>query len=494
MLRLPKRYPTASDDASGNAARPMARPDRAAKLLQRLLRVAPPQVFLALLMTAVVSAFVFAVSELTAGRIAETRAAVRHVSLALTHLSVVRNGLLQAESSQRGYLVTGTQRHLEPFDAAVTSTQTSLSELAGLAGDELEWRGRVEALRTAVDQRMDQLKQTLFLARNGDTQQAQAQLRSAERLTLMESIMQRLDELEGVLTAEIDRRNQALDDTLLHQRIGVGIVVLINLVFLAVLANMLIRQFTQREQHRAELQKLADKLERTVAERTADLSSLSSYLQSSSEREKARLARDLHDELGGILTSAKIDIAWLEGHCKASDPDVVPRLKRLAGVLDEAVDLKRRVVENLRPSLLDHLGLGPALAWHVKETCQKAGLEFTLDSLPDTEVVAPEMAIAMYRMVQEALNNTIKYAKATKVSIGIERRPDGYRLVFSDNGIGISGFRADRLSHGLAGMRQRARALGGRFELRTAPGAGTTIEAFFPLGEPAAVSEATSPA
>ena len=262
-----------------------------------------------------------------------------------------------------------------------------------------------------------------------------------------------------------------------------GIVVLINLGFLAMLANMMIRQFTLREEHRAELERQAGLLEQAVNERTEELSALSTYLQSSSEREKARLARDLHDELGGILTSAKIDIGWLEGHSKATDPEVVPRLQRLAKVLDEAVDMKRRVVENLRPSLLDHLGLGAALDWYVRDTCRKANLKCTLRTPDDTAVVPPEMAIAIYRLVQEGLNNCIKYAKAASVDVTVERVEGGYRLRLSDDGIGIQDFRANHLSHGIAGMRQRARALGGRFELRTAPGAGTTIEAFFPLIE-----------
>jgi signal transduction histidine kinase len=243
------------------------------------------------------------------------------------------------------------------------------------------------------------------------------------------------------------------------------------------------RQFTAREAHRSELQQQTDRLERMVADRTAELESLSSYLQTSTEREKARLARDLHDELGGILTSAKIDIAWLEGHSKAADPEVVPKLQRLASVLDEAVDLKRRVVENLRPSLLDHLGLGAALAWHVEETCRKAGLEYQVRSLPVDEAVPPEMAIAIYRLVQEGLTNTIKYAKASAVDVALDRVAGGYRLVVADDGIGISGFRSENLSHGLAGMRQRARALRGTFEVRTAPGEGTRIQAFFPLAE-----------
>ena len=458
-------------------------PPRTSAFLQRLLRVAPPQVFLVLLMTAVVSVIIFGVSEMTAGRIQETRTEVTVVRRALAQLSLVRAGISQAESAQRGYLLVGNERYLRPLEAAVTTTQNAISELAALSSDQLEWRARTEALREVVARKLDELRLTVNMAANGETERALAQVRTGTGLRDMETIQQRLNELEPLLSAEIERRERLLDDTWTQQRIAVGVVVLINLGFLAVLANMMMRQFTLREEHRAELQRQTDRLERMIADRTEELSSLSSYLQTSTEREKARLARDLHDELGGILTSAKIDIAWLEGHSKAADPEVVPRLKRLADVLDEAVDLKRRVVENLRPSLLDHLGLGAALGWHVDETCKKAGLECRVRALADGEAVPGEMAIAIYRLVQEGLTNTIRHASAKQVEVSLERVAGGLRLVVADDGIGISGFRPENLSHGLAGMRQRARALGGSFEVRTAPGQGTRIQAFFPLAE-----------
>lgn len=457
-------------------------------VLQRLLRIAPPQVFLVLLMTAVVSIVIFAVSEATSGRISANRAEVRQANMALDQLALVRRGILAAESTQRGYLLMGTDAYLANFEASTTLAQNAVGELASLAGDDLEWRARVEALREHVMARLDELKLSVHMAREGERERALAAMSTGSGLAMMSRIERTAGELEPMLRNEYRRRVAALDDVWLQQRIGVGVVVLLNLVFLAVLANLMIRQFTQREEHRAEMQRHAEDLERTVNERTEELSALSSYLQSSGERDKARLARDLHDELGGILTSAKIDIAWLEGHAKTTDPDAVARLRRLSSVLDEAVDLKRRVVENLRPSLLDHLGLGPALEWYITETCQKAGLDPML-KLPEIgEPVPPEIAIAIYRLVQEGLTNTIKYAQAHLVEVTVERCEagagrdlPGWRLVQADDGIGIKNFEPEHLSHGMAGMRQRARALGGSFEIRSAPGDGTTIEAFFPL-------------
>ncbi|HSW04595.1 CHASE3 domain-containing protein [Aquabacterium sp.] len=464
-----------------------AAPDATTPLRQiRWFLAAPPQVLLALLLTAVVSVVVLAVSELAAGRVNETRAEAVDLRERATHVSELRQALVQAESGQRGYLLTQDQRYLQPMkDAAARAEKAFVSLQASSLSDRSALQRSVDIVSLG-NRKLDELRITVTQAEQGRLDLAMTLLKGGFGVQLMEDLVARCNAFETQQLTALRDKEGAISTSLLQQRFGVGIVVLINLGFLALLANMMIRQFTLREEHRAELERQAGLLEQTVNERTEELSALSTYLQTSSEREKARLARDLHDELGGILTSAKIDIGWLEGHSKATDPEVVPRLQRLAKVLDEAVDLKRRVVENLRPSLLDHLGLGAALTWYVNETCRKANLKCGLRMLDDNEAVPAEMAIAIYRLVQEGLNNCIKYAQADEVNITVERAHNGYRLRLSDNGVGIHDFRAEHLSHGIAGMRQRARALGGRFELRTSPGQGTTIEAFFPLAEPVA--------
>src|SRR5688572_22521288 len=132
----------------------------------------------------------------------------------------------------------------------------------------------------------------------------------------------------------------------------------------------------------------------------SSLASLSNFLQTHSEREKAALARELHDSLGGILTPAKMDLAWLETRLGA-DPEYGPRLKRLGALIDQGIDLKRRVIEALRPSLLDHLGLASALQWYVDEASRNAGIECDLHIGEGVERLSPDLEIALYRLVQE---------------------------------------------------------------------------------------------
>jgi len=441
----------------------------------------PLRLLLALAMTAVVSVIVLGVSELTASRVREARVEAERVHEIAANIAAIREALGHAESAQRGYLLMQDRRYLEPFNEAMARAQRSFVDLTARTQNDKVASERARALVAVATSKLDEMRLTVSNEEQGRHEQAMNLLRAGYGIQLMEDLVKQANAFESEQLGVLAERQAAINLSLVQQRIGVGLVVFINLVFLAVLANMILRQFQLRELHRKELEAQAALLERQVVTRTEELSSLSSYLQSTTERDKSRLARDLHDELGGILTSAKIDIAWIEGHSKMADPEVLPRLKRLSETVDEAVHVKRRVVEDLRPSLLDHLGLGPALDWYVRETCNKAGLACNFKSLPDGEQVSPELAIAIYRLVQEGLTNILKHAQATQVDITLERQRNGYRLKLADNGVGISDFRADSLSHGIAGMRQRARALGGRFALRTAPGEGTTIESYFPL-------------
>lgn len=460
-----------------------APPVAAAPPRPRWFLVVPPHLLLALVLTAVVSMVVLGLSELTASRVGEIRRQAALVQETLNHIVDIRESAAHAEAAHRGYLLTGEAAQLERFRAAEATAQKSFVQLAALTRDDSGLAKRTRTLVERATTRFDEMRVQAQAAEQGRPDQAMALLRTGIGVQLMDDVVRLADEYEALQTQRLHERQRETTSALDAQRLGVGIVVFLSLAFLAALANMMMRQFTLREAHRAELEAQAAMLERQVNARTEELSSLSSHLQSSTEREKGRLARDLHDELGGILTSAKIDIAWLEGHCKTNDPEVVPRLSRLSSTVDEAVNLKRRVVEDLRPSLLDHLGLGAALSWYVNDACKKANLHCTLDLPPDGEVVAPEVAIAIYRLVQEGLTNILKHAQASEVQVQLQRKPSGWRLHLADNGLGITNFRPDQLSHGIAGMRQRARALGGGFELRTTPGQGTTIEAFFPIRE-----------
>ena len=217
-----------------------------------------------------------------------------------------------------------------------------------------------------------------------------------------------------------------------------------------------------------------------VGRRTRELSSLSAFLQTHYEQEKARLARELHDELGGILTPAKMDLSWLEARL-GGDAQYRERMARLSALIDQGIDLKRRIIEDLHPSLLDHLGLAAAVQWFVDEACRDAKLESRV-TVSKLERLSPDLEIALYRVVQESVNNAVRHSRATRIELIVERTDEGVRLCVRDNGVGIPDLeRARNQSHGLVGMTHRMRAISGTLDISSTNGEGTRVEAFLPL-------------
>jgi signal transduction histidine kinase len=217
-----------------------------------------------------------------------------------------------------------------------------------------------------------------------------------------------------------------------------------------------------------------------MARRTQELSSLSAFLQTHYEREKASLARELHDELGGILTPAKMDLSWLQTRL-GQDPQYGERMARLSALIDQGIDLKRRIIENLRPSLLDHLGFAAAVQWFVDETCGAAKIRSRI-TISKLERLSPDLEIALYRVVQESVTNIVRHAKAKNVELIIERTHAGLRVAVCDDGVGIEDLeRARKQSHGVAGMTLRMRAINGTLDIVSRKDEGTRVEAFLPL-------------
>jgi signal transduction histidine kinase len=251
------------------------------------------------------------------------------------------------------------------------------------------------------------------------------------------------------------------------------------LVFL--LRRLIVRYIYSKEREAQELTERQAELEHLVKRRTEDLSELSTQLQTVAEKERAALSRELHDELGGLLVAARMDLSWLEEKVGSADPDIKSQFKRVQDALQAGVDLKRRVVEHLRPTLLDNLGLFPALRWQVSDSCGRAGLN-CVEHYPSEELnLIPEASIAIFRIVQESLTNVLKHASARNVEVSIDVAGEWLVIRVGDDGIGLPADRRRALrSHGLAAMRHRATGLGGEWRMVQLE-RGTQIEVRLPL-------------
>lgn len=218
----------------------------------------------------------------------------------------------------------------------------------------------------------------------------------------------------------------------------------------------------------------------SLAAGSTDEARFAVWLQRTREAERAALARELHDELGAILTAARLDVAWMAAQPVSHDPAIADRLAALQRVLTQGIEFKRRVVEELHPTVLTHLGLVPALEQLIASHRMRfAGrVSVTLD--PSIRLTG-EPALAVYRIVQESLTNIQKYARADLVRITLRRQRGRIELSVDDDGAGFDTRAIGAGHHGLAGMRHRMLAIGGRLDVTSAVGAGTSIRASLPV-------------
>jgi len=218
-------------------------------------------------------------------------------------------------------------------------------------------------------------------------------------------------------------------------------------------------------------------LESRVAASTEELSTLSTHLVREIENERSQLAKELHDELGGLITAAKMDMAWLQAHIGSTlDAASEEKFRSVVQMLNQAMMLKRRVVESLRPSLLDHFGLPVALRSHFDEHCARAGVEY-IDTLPD-EMPDLELAVqlTLFRVAQESLANLLARGVAKHVELVIEAEGDGYLMTVGDDGEAMD----ETQQHSLVGMRHRLQGAQGWLEVQALPGQGNRIRAYVP--------------
>jgi signal transduction histidine kinase len=226
-----------------------------------------------------------------------------------------------------------------------------------------------------------------------------------------------------------------------------------------------------------EAQQHGEDFETRVAARTEELSTLSTHLIRMIESERSQLAKELHDELGGLITAAKMDMAWLHAHIGTSlDPASEEKFRSVVQMLNQAMTLKRRVVEALRPSLLDHFGLPVALRSHFEENCRSAGIEYVA-SLPEEILdLEPAVQLTLFRVAQEALANVLARGSARHVELVLEPQGDFYQMTVGDDGRGMDAAQ----QRALVGMRHRVMGTGGRLDIEVVPGQGNRITAYVP--------------
>ena len=392
--------------------------------------------------------------------------------------------MTDAESGQRGYLLTNSADYLAPYRHASQDVLDALSSLQGRyqARQDSASLALLAQLGSDTRTKLSELSEVLALHDNGRAGLARELMLSGIGRDRMDDIRRTADLL---LDAESRRVALARSDTystLQLSRIGVAAMTLISLLLLGLFLRQSRLLDHQRDALAHQARAERDRLEAEVALRTAELTELARHQENTREDERARLARDLHDELGALLTTAKLDLARMRPKLTESLPELLPRIAHLVATLDSGIALKRRIIADLRPSTLDNLGLLPALEVLCREAAERLGLPVIIDLQPVRLTASAQLTV--FRMVQESLTNIAKHAQATEVRVSLHDKGQRAVLVVRDNGQGFDPDRVGSTRHGLVGMRYRVQAEQGQLSLTTAPGQGVTLRVSLPAQPP----------
>lgn len=408
-------------------------------------------------------------------------------------LEQLRARMLQAESAQKGYLISMQARYSQAADDAISQVnekqvhetlhalETNLESQID-EGKSQNHENLLKQVTADVEGKFTELQMSTALARKGNMEAATQVFTAGEKgktkMMLFMNDTQAFIDAEGKSLKELVASR---DRTMSVGRLSVAASVLMVLILVVLAMKKLIEEILDRDRISQKLETDVVNFEQKLEEHTSMLKTLAVDYQYDVERERRKLARELHDELGSILTATKMDISWVLRKIKNACPEASEKLTRTIRYLDQGIQLKRRVVEDLHPSLLSTLGLIPALKSLIESVAERNQWELDILLPDETTVISEALGLIAYRVVQETLTNATKYAEATKVSVHLQVDERYLKLEIEDNGKGMDMTQDMAVTHGLKGMRQRVRAIGGKLEIESEPGKGMFTLALIPL-------------
>ena len=382
-------------------------------------------------------------------------------------LQSIRENVYLVSILTRDYLMdpdpANAQTYVDQYELIRVQTERAFADLHA-TGLDASQRAAVDSLRRELEEHWDPAEIVLDLTPEQRVLRRATLLRRGVRRR--QDIFELAAQVQKLLDANLGREQARLRDAENHFAM-----LLAWSAFAAILLALGIAAVT--------LMRLV-RLERQSEDAASELRRLSTQLRTAQEAERKSLARELHDQVGQMLTGVRMELAGLAGSdaIRGSDAE---RLHHAKSTVEQLLRSVRNISMLLRPSMLDDLGLAPAINWQVKEfsrvtgTTAEADVDPALDSLPD------DHRTCLYRVVQEALTNCSRHARARNVRVKIERAPDAVIAVVSDDGVGFDAARGRGRGLGLVGMEERVRELGGVLIVAAQPGRGSQIKARIPL-------------
>ena len=416
---------------------------------------------------------------------------ITQIKTSIVTLHKLKTNLYKAESAQRGYLLTKREEYIEPFETSLNAARDNTDKIEKLisqtlsGNEQIEQREWLKAISASLEAKAAEMKMTLNLSRSGKAHEARQVMNLDEGLVEMMKFMEYADIVienqNNVLEAKIKNRQR----TVLIARISIYASALILIWLVVLVIKQLLAEIVIKSHLQQRVSKENTIYEEKLQQQTKLLHSLALDYQADVERERHKLSRELHDELGSIFTATKMDLAWVIKKMKLVAPEVaeevVSKLRKTIGYVDQGIQYQRHIVQELHPAMLSTFGFWPALKSLILDAAERNQWELVLN-LPDENTKLNEtLSLVTYRIVQETLNNANKYANASKVTIDVIVDAQYIKVEIEDDGIGVDMNALNGNTHGLSGMRHRVLAIGGHFEILSELGKGVVTRALIPL-------------
>jgi signal transduction histidine kinase len=432
-----------------------------------------PKIGISMLLAVMVVAVLFFINDQNFDRSTAATLQIEESTKTLAVLNKLQGQIVDAETGQRGYLLSGNERYLMPYSNSTAEINKSLDILNALVLHMPRESAIYDLMTRHISRKLAELDMTVRMRKDGNEDAWKYVIATDIGQFQMDAIRQNILELTNISEEKVILAKSQIQTTLVISRIGIALLAMTGLwaFYLYLRQNTLLVDTSLREKE--SLQREREQIDSLVKERTDNLAQLATHLQNTREDERGDLARAMHDEFGSLLTAAKLDIARLKSQLSSSVPDAEVRFTHLNSTLNSIILMTRNIVEDLRPSSLSHLGLTSSLEILAREFENQHNLIIATD-LENVEI-SGNAQLTIYRLVQESLTNISKYAKAKNVMLSMHNL-DGYISVqVRDDGVGFDKAKVDGTHHGLLGMQHRVEALGGKLVITSMPGYGTHI-------------------
>jgi signal transduction histidine kinase len=388
-------------------------------------------------------------------------------SRAANALSTIRSNVYLIATLARDYLLdedpAQARRYVQELNTVRKATEDAFHELQA-TGQDSEQKRALEKLRAGFEVYWDPTEIAL------DWTPAEKRLQRAQMLRKRgikrQEVFELASQVEELMTENFRRERARITSADREFRASLGWTTMIALLLGITIAAATVSRIM--------------KLERQSLLAESELRRLSGQIRTAQEQERRNLARELHDQVGQLLTGLRMELASMARIHGDAESEVSSRIARAKGTVEQTLRVVRNIAMLLRPSMLDDLGLAPAIAWLVKDMSRASGIEIKADVDPSLDSLPDAHRTCLYRVVQEAITNAVRHSGGSQVDVIVKPETAWVVATIFDDGRGFTSGAVQKKGLGLVGMDERARELGGNMRIESLPGRGARIEVRLP--------------